>query len=779
MNTIRRTQLLFIVMAGIVATGAVRAKMPQASNVDELKRSGYVEMDQINTPLLYPVNTGKPYNPKVMLTEGRAAVPRELSGPLHDLALPDEFKVHTALEQLQPFVDQRIEGLKHARGYLIPLRTSLGEYDFTRHRFPLKLALMVSKPKSPDSYQCSGAYDQFRNMRLTACVSASNWNDRNSAFQFLAIDNQDQAQLVKKKLQNKEAGFFFLMEPDGRFKPLTSEEFKFGNIFIQTVVSGVQPARVIGLILVDFASGDILVSGPLPGAESRRGSGGIASASNQVASQQPPAAAGSQTDAQNSADVPPDGEQQTADRTAPASATQTASNVTVGVPSDVATLRLDKLLATLSYAVYSDPEKLAASQKAADDLQAKLERIQNDQDRDPLIKMREVKQLQAALQVASLNREQLQRQLEMKQAVADTYGARRIRLPDIEKLAQSGHVYLEVYELSDGRQAVVFRGTDNSNDVMTDLQIGMTPELVAELASHIKSARGQAMVTGMSQTVAGQFDDDKLGRPQTFKVSDELVRKIILGGIAPARLVLAGHSLGGGYAQYAGLRNRVGQIVAFNPAPLSGRLQQDAGIRYGQVTSKVRHYVSFIAFGRNPGGGFYDPVSQLTKEYLRQPEIAALRVIGQQYAVPVCADLRGPEYANFLRKLQEGVTKTTLHSVDKGFKRTKTIGKMVGAAEGGLTASTERRSAIENGAAVGKVPGRVAGTTTYCLAHPYLCGGKLAVGGAVGTLARNEFAPRAWTLLSAHRMQNLEEAILADGTAVCNDPLKPDFSNLE
>lgn len=773
MNFIPRTSLLFIVMAGIVTAGAVRAEMPQASNLDELKRSGYVAMDQINTPLLYPVNTGKPYSAKVMLTEGRAAVPKELGGPLHDLAFPDEFKVHAALEQLQPFLDERSDALRRAKGYLVPLRASLGEYDFTRHRFPLKLALMVNKPKSSDSYQCSGAYDQIRNMRLTACIGASNWNDRNQAFQYLAIDNQDQAQLLKKKLQNNEAGFFFVMEPDGRFKPLTNEEFKFGNFFSQTVVSGVQPARVMGLLLVDFASGDILVSGPLSGIEGRGGNGDATSSSSSPAKGQPQlaAAANSQMGAPDSADVSSGSGQLAIDEAVPGAVPQEASNVTVGVPSDAATLRLDKLLAMLSFAVYSDPGKLAASQKAADGLQAKLERIQDDPGRDPLIKAREVKQLQDAVQVANLNTEQLQRQQEVKQAVADTYGARRIRLPDIEKLALAGHVYLEVYALPDGRQAVVFRGTDNSNDVMTDLQIGMTPELVAELAARIKSAKGQAMVTGMGQTVAGHFDAGKLGRPETFKVADELVRKMIRGGIAPARLILAGHSLGGGYAQYAGLRNRVGQIVAFNPAPLSGRLQQDAGIGSGPISSGIRHYVSFIALGKNPGGGFYDPVSQLTTEYLRQPEIAALRVIGQQYAVPVCADMRGPEYANFLRKLQDGVTKTTLSTVDKGFKKTKLVGKVIGAADGAVSAGTERRSAIENGAAVGQVPGRVAGTATYCLEHPYLCGGKLAIGGAVSTLARNEFAPRAWTLLSAHRMQNLEEAILADGTAACDDPM--------
>lgn len=248
-------------LANATASGA---NMPQAGNFHELESAGYIPMDHINTPLLYPVNSGKPYNARVLLQNGRQNLPPELQRLVGDLNDVNEFRQHATLERFQPFLDQRMEALRHPQGYLVAVKAKLGEYDFKRHRFPLNLSLKITKPKSTESYQCSGAYDEFRNTKLTACVSATNWNIQHPAFQYLAIDDLQQAEDLKRRVLNDKAGFFFVMQPEGRFRVVENNKMKFGDFLDPVMVSGVQPARVLGLLLVDFDSGEILLSGAMP-----------------------------------------------------------------------------------------------------------------------------------------------------------------------------------------------------------------------------------------------------------------------------------------------------------------------------------------------------------------------------------------------------------------------------------------------------------------------------------------------------------------------------------
>jgi len=252
-------------IAALLLAGApaAAATMPQADNFHELESAGYVAMDHINTPLLYPLNSGKPYNAKVLLLNGRQSLPPELQQAARDLNDNNEFRLHATLQGFAPFLAGRMDALRHAQGYLVALNAKLGEYDFTRHRFPLALSLQVSKPKSADSYQCSGAYDEFRRTKLTACVSASNWNHQNPAFQYLAIDDLQRAEDIKRRLLNNKAGFFFVMQPEGRFRVVDNDKMKFGGFLDPSLVSGIQPARVLGLLLVDFDSGEILLSGAM------------------------------------------------------------------------------------------------------------------------------------------------------------------------------------------------------------------------------------------------------------------------------------------------------------------------------------------------------------------------------------------------------------------------------------------------------------------------------------------------------------------------------------
>lgn len=450
------------------------------------------------------------------------------------------------------------------------------------------------------------------------------------------------------------------------------------------------------------------------------------------------------------------------------------SGVAVGVPADSRTLNLDKLLAQLAYAVYSDPDKLAAAQQKVDELQARAGRVQSDPTLDPLVKPHELRKITDTLQAASLKLAELRNQDNVKTTAIQTYGLQRVRLPSSERDTEAGHVYFEAWALPDGRRIIVFRGTDNNADIVTDAQIGLTPELAGELAARVKSLRGQAMLTGMSDLAVKGYQDghlnvDDIGRPRAFTTADNLVRAVIRDGVPANQVIVTGHSLGGGYSQYAGLRNRVGQIVTFNPAPLNARQQADTQAGLQGYTGQVRHYVSFIALQGSASGGVYDPVSQLTSEYLHQPDLASLRVIGAEYAVPVCADLRSPEYQAFARNVQNRITQKTFASMDHGGDQTKKVGKVIGQLDGLSSASSDRKEAMNAGGDMGQVPGRALGTASYCVRHPYLCSGKFALGGIASAMAM-DFTPRAWTVLSAHRMRNLEEAIQQDGRAACVDP---------
>lgn len=773
MNERSPASACLLAILALAGSGAARAQMPDAATFGELERAGYVSMEQINTPLLYPVSTGKPYDAKVLLIEGRDSLPPKLRQRVNELRDRDEFKVHEALQTFQPYLEEQTKGLRHARGYLVRLNYQLGEYDFARHRFPLSLQLKVSKPKSPESYHCTGAYDKFRQSLLTACISATNWNRKNTAFEYLAIDDVQQAQLIKRKLQQNQAGFFFVMQADGRFSQVESGKMRFGDFFNPIVVSGIQPARVLGLVLVDFETDEILIAGSMPGArkaDSRPRESGPGTAAGPgtgldttaprgtVARTMTPgtpeeSAAGTDRDGGNGGDPAPD------------------PRIRLGLPSDAQTRDLDKLLAVLSYTVYSDDAKIAEARQQVEQLNGKAERIAGDAGRDELIRKRELGRLQKDIEAAELKLAKLQDQMQLKQDTMAAYGLRRQRRPQLDTTARMGKLYAENYALPDGREIVVFRGTDNSEDIMTDLQLGLTPELAAELATRVKSSAGQTVLTGISSAVvkgydAGHIDAENVGRPQSFKAAATLVQQLVASGIPRERIVLAGHSLGGGYAQYAGLLHRVGQIVAFNPAPLSAQLQKDIGAG-SPAGIRLRHYVSFIATEAN--GRTYDPLSQLTKEYLKLPEMKTFRVIGEQYAVAVCAPLGTPEYLGFSRSLQDKITSTTLKTIDKGGVLTKTAGQLAGSAVGAGTAGTDRQSAVDNGGAIGRMPGNALGTAAYCTRHPFMCSGKLALGGVASAMTEGALAPRAWQILSAHRMKNLQDAMQTGGLGECRE----------
>jgi hypothetical protein len=173
-----------------------------------------------------------------------------------------------------------------------------------------------------------------------------------------------------------------------------------------------------------------------------------------------------------------------------APSTPSASNasqpgVAFGVPADATTRDFDKMLALLSYAVYGDPGKLADAQQKADELQNRLARVQADQTLDPLIKPHEVKKLDKAFQAANMKVAEVRNQMAVKAQVEQGYGIQRVHLHAAESEAEVGHVHAEIWATADDVRIVVFRGTDNNTDWVTDAQVGLTPDLAGELSARV------------------------------------------------------------------------------------------------------------------------------------------------------------------------------------------------------------------------------------------------------------------------------------------------------
>ena len=728
-------------------------------------------MGRLSASLLYPALTGKPYDAKLVVSRNRADFPRTLNAKINDLNASDEFTAHAALTLFQPMLDSRIEEIKSAKGYVVPLNVNIGEYDFTAHHFPMTIQMITDDPKSEKTYTCGWEFNRVGRLNLGACVGAKNWTKNDAAFQYLAM-NEAQGQELKSRFKAGALAFYFLMEPTGKFQIVTDPKLRYRSdqAFAAINVAGLQEANVLEFIIADKASGDILIAGPMPGAKPA-GTKNAPAASTSGTKSGPAGAEPVNANA-NPLNANPSGPASPPSAGAPADGTVAAGSIQAGMPSDRATYDLDKFLSQVAYAVYSDAQQVADTSASLQKAQKQLDTIENDPLRDALIRAKEVKDARSSIEALGQKLDALQAQNAIKDSVGSEFGARHTSFPVIEAYAATKHIYFDSYQTADAKRVIVFRGTANKDDVLTDLKLGMTPELFAELATRTKAASGMPMVSGVSDLAikslsSGQFNADDTGMPEEFKAAEEIVSRLMATGVRPADIVLSGHSLGGGYAQYAGMRKRVAQVVAFNPAPLSGQLQKDALNGLGASPIRMRHYISFVGMNGDDAAGYFDPVSQLTSEYLKQPELNALRVIGEQYVVRVCASTNSPEYQAFQKKAQDFITKKTLGSLDKEGAKTKTVGKVLGGLDGAVNSTDERMNATKAGMEVGQVPGKVFGSTAYCFKHPYLCGGKLALGGLASAFA-NKDLPKAWLILNAHKMKNLEEAMQQGGTALCS-----------
>lgn len=382
----------------------------------------------------------------------------------------------------------------------------------------------------------------------------------------------------------------------------------------------------------------------------------------------------------------------------------------------------------------------------------KYSRIENDTNRNAIIQPLELKKLSRKIETQRLKLTHLQSMMEYKQQIPEKFGVQRLDAPIV-----SGITY-ERYRLPDAREVVVFRGTSGAQDYETDFQLAMTPETVAELTQGL--GEGRSMALAFANKVSNGQNPENEGKPAAFLAADRLIANIIRSGFPANKLILTGHSLGGGLAQYAGIHQGVNSIVTFNTAPLNIQLRHS--LETSKYTGAIRNYVSLIP--SVTGESVMDPVSQ----NLGSKSVNSLQVIGPQYTVEVCNDPESPEFKSFSDFAQGFITRKTVSSMagDK-YKIERNAASAVGATAGSAQASTDNVSAGYTGykQAKGFANGVVA--TMNCIDHPFLCSAK-AVAGGVASISADIALSKLWALYTAHRMQGIFDAMNGRSGEFCH-----------
>jgi hypothetical protein len=260
----------------------VSAEVLRVKNIDEFGSLGYVSMDRLNATLLYTAMTGEPYNPKLVVYKSWADFPRAYDGKRTELISGDEFASKDALKVFQPIMDSRIDKIRQAKGYVVPLTVEVGEYDFKAQRFPIRIVMSHDDSDSNKTYTCGwefkfaeGKTNRGQAKKLGACLTAKNWAKDNSAFKYLPLSEAD-ARKTKKAYTDGALAFYFLMERTGNFQIVKDPNFHYTHqpngrelrdgIGGVVNVAGLQGANVLQFIIADKASGEIYAVMPMPDA---------------------------------------------------------------------------------------------------------------------------------------------------------------------------------------------------------------------------------------------------------------------------------------------------------------------------------------------------------------------------------------------------------------------------------------------------------------------------------------------------------------------------------
>jgi len=733
-------------------------------------------LDDLNLLLLYGAKTGQALAPLqlVELTDGRAT--DDLRQALARYRAAGDARARFEQQSLIEYaVQERQDSLRNAAHYVVPLASTIGAFDAGKLRFPLQLRLETPGREHEPGKQCLQPY-RLGGSTLVACLTSASLASNDEIFHYLPVHNAASAALIEQRHRSGRLRMYALAVEAG--------PYQLHNV--QGVQRWTQPVTFTGLLLLDAETSQVLGVAKAQGAAGQGGAapapapvtapGAGAQVADAGAASGPGANAGLQgpgrLPARPAAPAPVRG-----NNPAPVTDGPVVDDPSAPAPGELAQEtplpEIDRLLSLLSLAVYSDQRKIDAVQAEIGDIDATIGRIEADPNRNPGVRARELRKLALALEAKQRALAGHENMLALKAGLPASHGLTAV---PIERAHRSDKIHMEHYRTVAGHHIIVFRGSDNRHDFETDFQLATTPEMLAELAARLKTGTGPGPGSGMIAGARGsignwmqtQADTQVSTNPAAFQLADHLVAALVRGGVKPSNIILAGHSLGGGLAQFAGLRNRVGQIVTFNPAPLSPRqteLLATSSSASGARPTVTRNYIAFVP---SPlGGGTFDPVSSALADVTGLRDPRSLRVLGEKRIVTVCNDLESEGYKSFANAAQGIVTKLTLSTMAAGKGALANAATALGAASGGSGAGTDHVSAIGTGARSGRTTGKVLGAGMNCMRHPFLCSAA-AAGGGIASVATSVKLPELYSMYSAHSMKRMYESLHEEGPPACH-----------
>ena len=246
---------LVLAGAGILVALAIpslgRAQAISAPSMDALRQQGYVLMDDISLPLLHHVQTGAPYDLRVLAEgDGSAAIMRADHKSRPRARSDDEFDRAAAAASWGAFIEERVAELRAAKGYLVELDYRWGEYDFVHHRFPVKLSMNKHAWRGGNNHFCGGAYQRAGRELRTACVVSPELNKFAAPLSVFPLADTELARQIKQ--HNIRVAIFAVVEPVGPYKVLKGKEIRYMSSDMGVVAAGgVQPVLITDLLLVD------------------------------------------------------------------------------------------------------------------------------------------------------------------------------------------------------------------------------------------------------------------------------------------------------------------------------------------------------------------------------------------------------------------------------------------------------------------------------------------------------------------------------------------------
>lgn len=235
-------------------------------------RYGLAVMNNLQTSLLDHVKTGSPYDTMTLARWAGNQYGDRVNKIRQSYLDRDEFVSHQASPEWNRFVQQRIDHLKQAKGYLIPLSVNWGRYDFSKKRFDFENVHMSHKFKVT-AYHCVGAFasrpDHGTHLNQTSCVSSPDLYAKRQLWYF----NVEDLELAQKMRQDVAYSFALYAvgiksKPYQVHPPRQQPRFLDSRTYESFDIAGHQPVDLKALLLVSHESGVVVaVSRPGPGTD--------------------------------------------------------------------------------------------------------------------------------------------------------------------------------------------------------------------------------------------------------------------------------------------------------------------------------------------------------------------------------------------------------------------------------------------------------------------------------------------------------------------------------